>query len=137
MKFQIESLFSVLKTEPEYPVQFPRIEDARAFADAFFTWFKEGHPHTMLGMLTPSQVHRGQGAEILATRRSLRDRSLARRRAYHETGIETAPESPASLPGLRALPMRFQRPLSVVPYPDKKPIMSPGVAQNGRHLLTN
>lgn len=134
---KIEALFSVLKTEPEYPGQFPRIEDARTFADRFFTWYNEGHPHTMLGMLTPSQVHSGQGPEILAARQALRDRSLARRRAYHETGVEALPERPPSLPGLRALPLRFQHPRSLVMCADKQPIMSPDVAQNGRHLLTN
>jgi putative transposase len=134
---KIEALFSVFKSEPEYPGQFPRIEDARAFADQLFSWLNDGHPHTALGMLTPSQVHRGDGAAILAARRSLRDESLALRREFHETGIERLLAEPASLPGLRALPMRFQYPHSVGMFADKQPILSQDGAQYGRHLLLN
>lgn len=134
---KIEALFSVVKSEPEYPGRFPRIEDAQDFADQLFPWLNDGHPHTSLGMLTPSQVHRGEGAAILAARRSLRDESIARRRSFHKTGIECLPNQPTSLPGLRALPMRFHYPLSEGACTEKQPNMSPDVAQNGRHLLTN
>jgi len=134
---KIEALFSVVKSEPEYPGRFPLIQDARCFFDQFFSWLNDAHPHTSLGMLTPSQVHRGEGAAILAGRRNLRDESLARRREFHKTGIELVPAQPSSLLGLRALPMRFHYPLSFGKSPNQQPILSPDSAQNGRHLLIN
>jgi hypothetical protein len=39
------------------------------------------HPHTRLNMLTPNQVHSGQGPRLLAERAALKAATLAARRA--------------------------------------------------------
>jgi hypothetical protein len=106
---KIEALFSVVKTEPEYPGVFPAIEDARAYFEEFFVWYNEGHPHTALKMLTPQQVHSGQGEEILKARRRIREATLQKRRAFFETGEEVEVEVKGrELLFLRELPMRFR-----------------------------
>jgi transposase InsO family protein len=109
-----EALFSVVKTEPEYPGCFPAIADARAYFTEFFLWFNEGHPHTALKMLTPSQVHSGEGPAILAARENARNATLDNRRKYHLTGRENLHLQALAPSCRRALPIRFQYPCSVV-----------------------
>lgn len=122
----IEALFSVTKTEPEFPGIFPTLKDAVSYFTSFFHWYNEGHLHTSLQMLTPEQVHSGKGEEILEQRRSLRDRTLAHRRAYHLQGQETRPDSLAE--SGRKLPLRFQRGI---------PGMEPDSPQKIRQSLLN
>lgn len=106
---KIEALFSVVKTEPEYPGVFPATEEAGAYFEEFFHWYNEGHPHTALKMLTPQQVHSGQGEQILRARRGVKEATLQKRRAFFETGeeVQVEVEGEESL-FLRELPMRFR-----------------------------
>jgi len=129
-----EALFSVVKTEPEYPGQFPTIEGARAYFAEFFKWFNEAHPHTGLHMLTPSQVHAGEGPEIIAARKKVRDETLANRRMYHRTGVENAQQQAPALPHGRALPLRFRYPTTVTYQEASK---APDAAHKTRQLLIN
>jgi transposase InsO family protein len=41
-----ESQFKTLKYRPEFPERFGSIEDSRAFAQTFFTWYKQQHHHS-------------------------------------------------------------------------------------------
>lgn len=128
-----EALFSTTKTEPEYPGHFPKMSDAISYFNDFYHWFNEGHTHTALRMLTPSQVHAGQGESILAVRRNTRDQTIARRREYHSTGDFTQSET-LTLSGRRQLPLRFQYPL---PEANNLKMKESDCAINIRHLLIN
>ena len=63
-----EAQFKTLKYRPEFPDRFGSIEDARAFCQAFFTWYNTAHRHSGIGMLTPDDVHCGRAARRLAAR---------------------------------------------------------------------
>lgn len=130
---KIESLFSVAKTEPEYPGFFPTIEDAIAYFDAFFHWYNEGHALTTKNMLTPSQIHSGQSAEILKARAEAREASLARRKTFHSTGVQQTADGPL-FAGRRPLPIRFQYQL---PASQKETALSSDCAEIKRQLLSN
>ena len=112
---QIEALFSVTKTEPEYPGFFSTFESAVAYFTDFFLWLNEGHLHTSLGMLTPEQVHSGAGEKILKTRKTVRDETMERRRHFHQTGQEERPDRTA-ISG-RNMPIRFRQ-TTVLESPD-------------------
>jgi len=89
---ETESLFATVKTHPVYPEYFlDEVEAGRYFSD-FFPWYNNVHPHTRLGMLTPEQVHSGQGASILARRAVVKAETLARRRAYYDAVRTGAPD---------------------------------------------
>jgi len=122
----IEAVFSVTKTEPEYPGIFPTYRGAVAYFEDFFSWYNEGHLHTSLGMLTPQQVHSGEGEEILMERKIARDETMERRRHYFETGSEMKPEW--TVESGRNLPIRFRQ--SIV-------LETPDSPQNVRQLLLN
>lgn len=68
-----ESQFKTMKYRPEFPSRFGSIEDARAFCRAFFSWYNEEHRHHGIALLTPLQVHQGQGEAILAERQRVLD----------------------------------------------------------------
>lgn len=81
---EVESLFATVKTHPVYPGYFlGETEAVRYFSD-FFPWYNNVHPHTRLEMLTPEQVHSGQGASILTQRAEIKAQTLARRRTYYD-----------------------------------------------------
>jgi putative transposase len=81
---ETESLFATVKTHPVYPEYFFGESEAVRYFSDFFPWYNNVHPHTRLGMLTPEQVHSGQGASILAQRAESKAQALARRRAYYD-----------------------------------------------------
>jgi len=65
-----ESAFGTMKTRPEYPTKpFANIEDAKAWVDAFVTWYNEEHRHSRIGFVTPSQRHSGKSEKLLRERR--------------------------------------------------------------------
>lgn len=59
-----EAQFKTMKYRPDYPDRFGSIEDARAWARAFFRWYNEEHYHSGLGLLTPAVVHIGQAESV-------------------------------------------------------------------------
>jgi len=62
-----ESLFRTFKYRPEYPVEgFASIEAARKWVRKFVWWYNEGHLHSAIRFVTPSQRHRGEDATLLA-----------------------------------------------------------------------
>jgi putative transposase len=63
-----ESNFKTLKHRPDFPERFGSIADARAFCQDFFRWYNNEHRHAGIGMLTPSMLHGGEGAAVLAAR---------------------------------------------------------------------
>ena len=77
----IEAHFATIKTHPVYPGYFVNPTDAERYFSGFYPWYNEVHPHTRLNMLTPSQVHSGQSASLLAERTAVKAATLTARRA--------------------------------------------------------
>jgi putative transposase len=63
-----EAAFKTLKYCPVFPDRFGDIDDARAFCEAFFTFYNHEHRHSGIGLHTPASVHFGTAAEIRAQR---------------------------------------------------------------------
>lgn len=76
----IESHFATIKTHPVYPGHFVTLAEAERYFGEFYLWYNDVHPHTRLNMLTPSQVHSGQSARLLAERAAVRAATLTARR---------------------------------------------------------
>ena len=77
----IEAFFSTAKNVPGYPGRFDDAGQARRYFTRFFQWYHHEHRHTALQMLTPFQVHSGQGPRLLVERAEVRQRTLAARLA--------------------------------------------------------
>ena len=54
-----------------------RIEDARAFCEAFFAYYNHEHRHSGIGYHTPASVHYGTAAEVRAQRAETLDAAYA------------------------------------------------------------
>ena len=63
-----EAAFKTLKYCPAFPERFGSIEDARAFCQAFFTYYNGEHRHSGIAYHTPASVHFGTADEIRARR---------------------------------------------------------------------
>ena len=101
----IEAHFATIKTHPVYPGYFAELADAENYFREFYPWYNDVHPHTRLNMLTPSQVHAGQGPRLLAQRAELKAKALAARRAETDPRVFTLEEIIAeSLPDVSDYP---------------------------------
>jgi putative transposase len=63
-----EAQFKTLKYCPAFPGQFGCLPDARAFSEAFFTYYNNEHRHSGIGLHTPASVHDGTATQIQAHR---------------------------------------------------------------------
>jgi putative transposase len=63
-----ESQFKTLKYRPEFPDRFGSIQDARSFCRLFFNWYNKEHRHSGIALMTPEQVHYGQGKKVFEFR---------------------------------------------------------------------
>lgn len=72
-----EAQFKTMKYRPTYPGRFGSYEDARAFCRDFFDWYNNDHRHSGIAMMTPSDVHHGRAADILAARQRTLDAAYA------------------------------------------------------------
>jgi putative transposase len=89
-----ERQFKTLKYRPDFPDRFATIETARGFCAAFFPWYNEEHHHSGIGLLTPAQLHTGQGATIHAARQE----TLHAAYAAHPERLVLRPPQPPPLP---------------------------------------
>jgi putative transposase len=89
-----ESQFKTMKYRPDYPDRFGSIQDARAWARAFFHWYNHQHHHTGVGLLTPATVHSGQ-AQVVTDRRQ---QVLRAAYAAHPERFVRGEPKPPSLP---------------------------------------
>ena len=88
----IESHFATIKTQPVFPGYFADQPAAENYFGQFYPWYNEVHPHTRLHMLTPSQMHAGQLAQMLADRAALQVTTRAARQAAPRTKAFTVEE---------------------------------------------
>jgi putative transposase len=72
-----EAQFKTLKYRPDFPDRFGSIEDARLFCRTFFPWYNNEHKHTGISLLSPTVVHHGNAATIIATRQTVLDKAYA------------------------------------------------------------
>ena len=66
-----EAHFKTMKYQPDYPVHFGSLPDARAWAKGFFRWYNEDHHHTGIGLLTPADVHFGRALAVREQRQKI------------------------------------------------------------------
>ncbi len=52
-----EAAFKTLKYAPAFPGNFGSLADARAFCEAFFSYYNHEHRHSGIGLHTPASVH--------------------------------------------------------------------------------
>ena len=72
-----EAQFKTLKYCPAFPERFGCIEDARAFCEAFFSYYNHEHRHSGIGYHTPASVHYGTATEVRAQRAETLDTAYA------------------------------------------------------------
>ena len=67
----IESLFSTVKTAPNYPGWFPSssIQVARDYFEDYFRWYNNEHFHSGNGYIHPIDKHEGRAESILKKRK--------------------------------------------------------------------
>lgn len=89
-----ESQFKTMKYRPDYPDRFGSLEDARAWARSFFTWYNNYHHHSGLGLLTPSVVHHGRVDEVIEQRQQVLEAAYAAHPERFVHGVPTVPRPP-------------------------------------------
>lgn len=72
-----ESLFKTAKYHPVYPWCFSTLQEARAWANEFFTYYNTDHYHSGIAMLTPASVYFGTADEIIQQRQVTLDDAFA------------------------------------------------------------
>jgi putative transposase len=92
-----ESAFKTLKYHPDMPERFGSVEDARGFFAALFTWYNERHRHTGIALLTPSDVHNGRAASVIAKRQIILDAAFS---AHPERFVARPPKHPLLPPAV-------------------------------------
>ena len=65
-----EATFKTLKYCPAFPGNFGSLADARAFCEAFFSYYNHEHRHSGIGLHTPASVHYGTAAEVRQQRQA-------------------------------------------------------------------
>ena len=66
----VESLFSTVKTAPEYPGRFMDRKQAVEYFTRYLPWYNNEHLHSGIDYVTPEQCHQGLGDQIIAKRRT-------------------------------------------------------------------
>jgi putative transposase len=89
-----EAQFKTLKYRPDFPDRFGSLEDARAFSQAFFTWYNLEHHHSGIGLMTPHVVHYGLAEKTYRARERV---LLAAFQAHPERFVHKRP-APLALP---------------------------------------
>ncbi len=75
-----EAIFRTLKYRPEYPSRpFEDVLSARAWVEAFVSWYNTGHLHSGIRFVTPQDRHDGRDAAVLNRRHEVYQRARAAR----------------------------------------------------------
>lgn len=59
-----EAAFKTLKYAPAFPGHFGSVADARAFCEAFFSYYNHEHRHSGIALHTPASVHFGTAEQV-------------------------------------------------------------------------
>ncbi len=86
-----EAAFKTLKYAPVFPANFGSLQDARAFCEAFFSYYNHEHRHSGIGLHTPASVHHGTATQVRAQRQVTLDAAYA---ANPERFTRQRPEAP-------------------------------------------
>ena len=80
----IESLFSSVKTSPDYPGWFPSrtIQVAGDYFDQYFRWYNYEHFHSGIGYIHPIDKHEGRAEAILKKRKESMTNQRRLRKLY-------------------------------------------------------
>ena len=90
-----EASFRTMKYCPAWPGRFDSVDDARAWAAAFFDHYNNRHYHSGIGHYTPASVHDGTAVEIRRRRQATLD-------AAYQTNPERFRKRPPTAPRLPA-----------------------------------
>jgi putative transposase len=85
-----ESLFKTAKYQVEYPGKFDSLDQARAWAEAFFTYYNYDHYHSGIAMLTPASVFHGTHIQIIKQRQNTLNASYAKHPERFPNGAPVA-----------------------------------------------
>jgi transposase InsO family protein len=92
-----EAAFKTLKYCPVFPGSFASLEEARAFCDAFFTYYNNEHRHSGIGLHTPASVHDGTAWAIQSRRQQVLDNAFAARPDRFRGQCPAAPALPVKV----------------------------------------
>ncbi len=83
----IESLFSTVKTAPEYPGWFPAddIMAAKEYFERYFQWYNMCHYHSRIGYVHPVDKHKGHADLIIKERKKQLTTQREKRKLYWST----------------------------------------------------
>ncbi|WP_156516462.1 DDE-type integrase/transposase/recombinase, partial [Nocardia arizonensis] len=87
-----ESQFKTMKYRPDFPERFGSIEDARAHARSFFTWYNTEHYHSGIAWHHPVDVHYGRAESQRGARAHVLTDAYQR---HPERFVRKHPEPPA------------------------------------------
>ena len=90
-----EAQFKTMKYRPDYPQRFGSIEDARAWARGFVSWYNQEHRHTGLALMAPATVHYGLAEQVNEQRQAVLQAAYEQ---HPERFVKGAP-IPPQLPG--------------------------------------
>ena len=72
-----ESQFKTIKYRPDFPGLSGSLQDARSWADSFFTWYNSRYYHSRIGQLSPGTVHYGKAESVLIKRQRVLEDTYA------------------------------------------------------------
>jgi putative transposase len=92
-----ESQFKTLKYHPGFPNRFAGPQDGLQHCRTFFPWYNEDHRHSGIAYLTPSDVHHGRAAEVIARRQQVLDDAYRAHPERFPRGVPTAQQLPPAV----------------------------------------
>ena len=89
----IESMFSTVKTDPEFPDRFQDDVQAEAYFGVYVPWYNTEHYHSGIDYVTPHQAHTGQRAAIVEERQRQHPRTASQTPGGEsaENGVDRTP----------------------------------------------
>lgn len=101
----IESVFSTVKTDPEFPDRFQDAQHAEDYFNVYVPWYNHEHYHSGIDYVTPHQAHTGQRALIVEERqRKIHEQRLRRKEQNRlQSGLTHPNRKTINNPGQEAL----------------------------------
>ena len=75
----VESSFSIIKGNPEYPGNFVDVEEGKCYFGNYFKEYNTEKLHGGIGYVTPEQKHNGLAEKILEERRKKKKKARIKR----------------------------------------------------------